>query len=217
MATLWDICQYYRRYWPLSLLSVGASSLFEVLDLAVPYAIGQILNVLSGQSLDQWTQGFVEAIASLTDTAMTTQFSLLTLLGVIFLVTVAKAPVQPWLGDWFHWLIPLAARRDHQQLSVKKVLTLPLEFYDENNPGRVAGRVARGLANHTWTYPEIAGQLIPKVIRLVGIFAVLWMIQWRIALLFVLSFFVILAFTLPTLKQLTDLEEIVDRYQENTE
>ncbi|MGL5082300.1 MAG: ABC transporter ATP-binding protein [Microcoleaceae cyanobacterium] len=217
MATIRDICNYYRQYWPLSLLSIGASSLFEVLDLAVPYAIGQMLNILSGSPPDQLTQGLIGAIAALTHVPVNSQFSLLILLGMIFLVTVAKAPVQPWLGDWFHWLIPLSARRDYHRLAIQKVLTLPLEFYDENNPGRIAGRIARGVANHTWTYPEVAGQLIPKIIRLLGIFIVLWIIQWRIALLFICSFIVILCLTLPTLKKLTDLEEILDRHQENTE
>jgi len=67
-----------------------------------------------------------------------------------------------------------------------------LEFYDENNPGRIAGRVARGLANHTWTYPEIAGQLIPKLARVLGIFVIIWFIEWRIAILFLISFVFIL-------------------------
>ncbi|MDY7022858.1 MAG: ABC transporter ATP-binding protein, partial [Cyanobacteriota bacterium] len=91
-----------------------------------------------------------------------------------------------------------------------------LEFYDENNPGRVASRVAKGVSNHLWTYPEIAGLLIPKLVRVLGIVVVLWIIQWRIALLFLISFIVILVLTLKTLKRLTDLEEAFDRHEENT-
>ncbi|MEA5499202.1 ABC transporter ATP-binding protein [Limnoraphis robusta] len=217
MATFRDICNYYRQYLPLSILSIGAACVFELLDLVVPYAIGQILNVLSNQPLDRLMQTIVSAIANLTGNPVNSQLSLIVLSSLIFLVTVAKAPVQPWLGVWFHWVIPLKARRDYYRLAIRKILTLPLEFYDENNPGRVASRVAKGIASQTWTYPEIAGQLIPKLVRVLGIFVVLWIIQWRIALLFLTSFIGILGLTLKTLKRLTDLEEVLDSYQENTE
>ncbi|WP_040484659.1 ABC transporter ATP-binding protein [Lyngbya aestuarii] len=217
MATFRDICNYYRQYLPLSILSIGADSLFELVDLVVPYAIGQILNVLSDQPLDRLMQGVVSAIANLTGNPVNTQLCLIVLLSLIFGVTVVKAPIQPWLGLWYHWVIPLKARRDHHRNAIRKILTLPLEFYDENNPGRVASRVAKGIANHTWTYPEIAGQLIPKLVRILGIFIVLWIIQWQIALLFLTSFIFILGLTLKTLKRLTDLEEVLDSYQENTE
>ena len=62
--------------------------------------------------------------------------------------------------------------------------------------------MARGLSNHTWTYPEIAGQLIPKLMRIVGIFLIIWWIDWRIALAFLVSFFVILGFSLKDLVRL---------------
>ncbi len=217
MATFRDICNYYRQYLPLSILSIGAACIFELLDLVVPYAIGQILNVLSNQPLDRLMQGIVSAIANWTGNPINTQLSLIVLSSLIFGVTVVKAPVQPWLAAWFHWVIPLKARRDHHRNAIRKILTLPLEFYDENNPGRVASRVAKGVANHTWTYPEIAGQLIPKLVRVLGIFLILWIIQWRIALLFLASFLVILGLTLKTLKRLTALEEVLDSHQENTE
>jgi ATP-binding cassette subfamily B protein len=217
MATFRDICNYYRQYLPLSILSIGAACVFELLDLVVPYAIGQILNVLSNQPLDRLMQTIVSAIANLTGNPVNSELSLIVLSSLIFLVTVAKAPVKPWLGVWFHWVIPLKARRDYHRLAIRKILTLPLEFYDENNPGRVASRVAKGIASQTWTYPEIAGQLIPKLVRVLGIFVILWIIEWRIALLFLTSFIVILGLTLKTLKRLTDLEEVLDSHQENTE
>ncbi|MFZ1025254.1 MAG: ABC transporter ATP-binding protein [Limnoraphis robusta] len=217
MATFRDICNYYRQYLPLSILSIGAACVFELLDLVVPYAIGQILNVLSNQPLDRLMQTIVSAIANLTGNPVNSQLSLIVLSSLIFVVTVAKAPVQPWLGVWFHWVIALKARRDYHRLAIRKILTLPLEFYDENNPGRVANRVAKGIASQTWTYPEIAGQLIPKLVRVLGIFVVLWIIQWRIALLFLTSFIGILGLTLKTLKHLIDQEEVLARHEENTE
>jgi ATP-binding cassette subfamily B protein len=214
MATFRDICNYYRQYLPLSIFSIGASSTFELLDLVVPYAIGQILNVLSGQPVDQLIQPLVNAIASVVGVSVTSQLELIILLGFIFLVTVAKSPIQPWLGPWFHWLIALKARRDHAGEAVKKILSLPLEYYDENNPGRIASRVTKGLDNYTWTYPEIAEMLIPKLVRIFGIFLVILVIEWRIALLFVASFLFILWFTTKTIIHLIDQEKVIDKYQE---
>jgi len=113
--------------------------------------------------------------------------------GVNLLVTVVRAPIQVWSSWWFHWGIALRSRSEQFQKSLEKFLTLPLEFYDENNPGRIAGRVARGLENHTWTYPEMAGQLMPKLFRVLGIFVIIWLIEWRT--IFLVSFVLILSFT----------------------
>lgn len=217
MATFRDIINSYRRYWKTAAFSIGASSVFELIDLIVPYAIGQILNVLSNQPVDAVTQKLIGAIASAAQQTPDQSLSLSVLLGLIFLATVAKAPIQPWLGPWFHWEIPLKARRDQAQKAIVKILTLPLEFYDENNPGRIASRIAKGLANQTWTYPEVAGQLIPKLVRLLGIFSVICVIEWRIGLLILVSFILILSLTLKTLKHLTAKEKVLDRHQEDTE
>ncbi|MBE9121310.1 ABC transporter ATP-binding protein [Tychonema sp. LEGE 07199] len=217
MASFQDIIKYYNHYWKTSVLSIGASSLFAIADLAVPYAIGQILNVLSDRPTDTITQKSIAAIASFTQQSPSKILSLSVLLGLIFIVTVAKAPIQPWVGNWFHWALPLTARRDRMKGAIGKILTLPLEFYDENNAGRIASRIAKGIANHTWTYPEIAGEFIPEVVRLIGIFAVIWLIEWRIGLLILVSFLFILSFTLQSLRQVTQREAILDEYIENTE
>ncbi len=217
MANIRDIVNYFERYRAIALFSIAASSGFEILDLAVPYAIGQLLNVLSEQGLDRPLQQLVDASARLTNQPSNQTASIIVLLAIIFLVTVARAPIQPWLGNWFHWDIALRTRRDHTAKAIAKVLTLPLEYYDENNAGRISGRVARGLSNHTYTYPEVAGQAIPKVARVLGIFIVIWLIQWQIAILFLVSFLFILNFTWRELKKLSNTEQKLERYEENTE
>ncbi len=217
MAGFRDILNYFRAYWKLSIFSIVASSVYEITDLVVPYAIGQILNVLSNQPLDQPLKRAIATAANIIHYPVNNTLSLGVLLSLIFLVTVLKAPTQPWLTVWFHWYIPLNARREQSQKSIEKILTLPLEFYDENNPGRIAGRIARGLSNHTWTYPEIAGQMIPKLFRILAIFVFIWLIQWQIAILFVISFVVILSLTLRELKRLIRHESRLDKYMEDTE
>ena len=217
MANFQDVIRYYKNYQAIAIFSIVSSSLFEIIDLAVPYAIGQILNILSGQPIDRLSQGLINALAGVTNLPANQTLSLAVLLSLIFLVTVMRAPIQPWLGVWFHWDIAFRTRRDHSNQVLEKLLTLPLEFYDENNPGRIAGRIARGLSNHTWTYPEIAGQLIPKLFRVVGIFCIIWLIDWPIAALCLISFIVILGYSLRDLQRLNKKEQVLDRYMENTE
>jgi len=217
MANLRNLLHYYRNYWSLSLFSISTSSLFEVIDLAVPYSIGQLLNILSNQPIDHPLQALMDRAATFTGQPSDRNFSLIVLLSLIFVVTVVRAPIQPWLSGWFHWDIAFKTRRDHSIKAIRKILTLPLEFYDENNPGRISGRVARGLSNHTWTYPEVAGQMIPKIIRVLGIFVMILLIEWRIAVLFLFSFVFILSFTIKNLTRLIYKEKILEKYEENTE
>jgi ATP-binding cassette, subfamily B, bacterial len=217
MANLKDVINYFRPYWKLSIFSIAAASIYEVIDLVVPYAIGQILNILSNQPLDKPLTGLIATFAKFTNSPIDKSLSLGILLGMIFLVTVVRAPTQPWLTVWFHWDIALKARRDKTVSAIAKILSLPLAYYDENNPGRIAGRVARGVSNHTWTYPEIAGQLIPKLIRVLGIFVFILFVEWRIAVLYLISFVVILGFTIKGLRKIIKLEGKLDKYGEHTE
>lgn len=217
MAAWRDLQNYYRQYWKIGLLGVTADSIFALLSLIVPYTIGQIINVLSQQPLDWPLQILVTRVAALTHLPPDKFLSLGVLLGIIFTFTVIKAPIQPWLGVWYHWKISFQARRDRQREIIAKILTLPLSFYDENNPGRLASRVAKGIENHLWTYPAITGEFIPKLVRIVGIFGVILLIDRPIALLFLLSFVLIFFFSLKHLHRLIQQEEFLDRYMENTQ
>lgn len=217
MATFKHLLRTYRPYRTIAILSIVATGLFQIADLVVPYAIGQILNVLSQQSIDKPIQTLTSFVANSTPFQEGKALSLGVLLGVIFLVNVVRAPIQPWLVSWFHWAIALKSRRDQSQAVTAKILSLPLEFYDEHNPGRIAGRVARGLTNQTWTYPEIAGQLLPKLMLVFGIFLLILFIEWRIAIAFLISFLLILSLTMENLRRLIRREKNLDRYMEGTE
>ncbi|MBW4442573.1 MAG: ABC transporter ATP-binding protein/permease [Plectolyngbya sp. WJT66-NPBG17] len=217
MAKFLDILKYFRNYWKISVFSIAMMSLFEMIDLSVPYAIGQILNVLSGQPLDRVLQNMVNSVAQIGQVETNQSFTLSVLLILVGIISVGRAPIQPWIGPWFAWDVAFRARRENAEAALKKVLTLPLEFYDENNAGRVAARVAKGLSNHTWTYPTLTSQLFPKFFRLIGIFLMIWFIEWRIAILVMVSLIGILAFDLRGLKKLSEQEERLDKYAENTE
>jgi ATP-binding cassette, subfamily B, bacterial len=217
MARFQDIVGYYRRYWQIALLSVVGMSLFEIVDLFSPYAIGQILNVLSDQPLDGPVQAVINQIAQITQQPDGKGLRLAVLMSLIGVVSVGRAPIQPWIGPWFSWDTAFRAHRDHARKALEKVLTLPLEFYDENNAGRIAARVAKGLANHMWSYPVIVGQMLPKMIRLLGIFVVIWLIEWRIALFTLLSFVLLLLLNTLGLIPLMKLDKRLDKYMENTE
>lgn len=215
MAFFRNFLAYFRPYRRLSILSIASSSGFESIDLVVPYAIGQLLNVLSNQPLDR---GLDRLLLPLTQRLDRPQESLAiaVLLGVIFVVTVIRAPLQAWGSHWFHWAIALRARRDNHSQVLRQILTLPLEFYDENNPGRIAGRIARGLENHTWGYPELTGQILPKLFRVCVIFGMIALFERTIAAVFLLSFVLILYFSLRNLRSIMARERLLDTYMEGT-
>ncbi len=106
MANFRDIIKYYQTYLPLSIFSIGASSILELIDLIVPYAIGQILNILSGTSADWPMEQLIGAIAQLTGLPTNQLLSLSVPLGLIFLVSITKGPGMAWLGHWYHWVVP---------------------------------------------------------------------------------------------------------------
>lgn len=218
MATFRDLIKYYEKYKLTVIVSILVSGLLEIIDLTIPYFIGQILNIISGQKLDYFTNFLIKKTAFIFPYLEDKKILELTILvTLIFFITVVRAPIQPWITSWYHWEVALKSRKDHSIKVIKKILTLPLSFYDENNPGRIAGRVARGIANHTWTYPEIAGQLIPKLIRVLGIFFVILLLEKWIAIGFIISFFLILFFTILHLNKLIKQEELLEKHQENTE
>ena len=217
MSSLRDIVGYFSKYKAIAIFSIVASCLFEIIDLVVPYTMGQILNVLSNQPLDPPLTRLISRVQNLGNFPEGQWLSLGVLLGIVFLVTVVRSPIQPWLGVWHHWAISLKARRDHFNQVVGKILTLPLGYYDENNPGRIAGRIARGIENHTWTYPEIAGELIPKLARILGIFVLILLIDVGIAIAFLASFILILTYSLKHLQAIIAKEELLESHEANTE
>jgi ATP-binding cassette, subfamily B, bacterial len=212
-----DLIYYFRNYRNIALFSILGMSLFEILDLFVPYAIGQLLNLLSKQPIDAALQNAIATIAQTLHQPVTPTFSLMVVAGAIGLLSIGRAPIQPWIGAWLQWDVAFRARREHGQKALEQILTLPLEYYDENNAGRIASRLAKGLSNHTWSYPEVTGSLLPKFFRVVGIFGVIAMIDGWVALLLLISFLGILLNSLFGLKALAVREERLDRYIENTE
>jgi ATP-binding cassette subfamily B protein len=81
MAQFSDVIKYYRGYRAIALVSILASSAFELLDLIVPYAIGQLLNVVSQAPVDGGVQRLVNQLATLLGMAATPSLTLAVLLG----------------------------------------------------------------------------------------------------------------------------------------
>ena len=59
--------------------------------------------------------------------------------------------------------------------------------------------------------------MIPKLARVLGIFVFILFIEWRIAILYLISFVIILSFSLKNLQQIIGYESLVDKYGEDTE
>ncbi|HEY9697135.1 MAG TPA: ABC transporter ATP-binding protein [Trichocoleus sp.] len=217
MATFRDVVGYYRPYWSVALASTVGICVFQLIDLVTPYTMGQILNALSGQPVDWIVQSLANWVAGQTAHSPDRAFTIGALLGVIFLVTVVRAPIQPWISSWLNWSTALRARRDNFERSLEKLLSLPLKFYDDHNSGWVSSRITNGIINHTWAFGEVAGQLIPKLFRLLGIFVIVCFIEWKIAIVLITSFIVILTLNLRGIHHLIKQQKRVEQYRESTE
>lgn len=217
MQKFLSILGYYQNYWRITLFSAALISFFQVIDLFIPYATGQILNIISQQSIDAVLQRVIDGVAIALNRTPSSQFSLWTLVASIGLVTIVLSPLQPLIGGWYSWDTAFRARRENAEVAMRKILTLPLEFYDENNPGRIAARVAKGLSNFTWTYPGLVAMLIPKAMRIIGVFVLIGLIDWRVAVLVLVSVAGILFYSFSGLMVLSAKEEKLDKYIENTD
>lgn len=212
MSSLKDIVGYFRPYFRTTAISVGLVSILEIFELVVPYATGQMVNVLAGVAVD----GPITALAASLGWAGRDGI-LLVLLGGVAAATILTAPIQPWLGDWFHWDTAFRARRDHFEKAHRQILTLPLEYFDQNNAGRLAGRILRGIDNHTFSFPDMAGNFFPKLVRVLGIFGLMLWLDPGIALAFLLSFVLLCAYNVWEISRLIKIDERLDQYFEKTE
>jgi len=116
MASFRDLIKYYEDYKITVIFSIGIAGLFEIIDLTVPYLIGQILNIISSQKVDNFTNNLIEKTAFLFPYLKDfTTLSLTILVMLIFIITVVRAPIQPWIASWFHWEVALKSRKENRQ------------------------------------------------------------------------------------------------------
>ena len=133
MQKFLSILGYYQNYWRITIFNAALISFFQIIDLFIPYATGQILNIISQQSIDSALQRAVDWVAIALIQPPTPQFSLWTLAASIGLVSIILSPLQPLIGGWYSWDTAFRARRENAEAALRKIHTLPLEFYDENN------------------------------------------------------------------------------------
>lgn len=215
-TSIQDILRSYRQYWAVALISVIVASVVDLLELVVPYTIGQVVNVLSDQPPDLIIQQFSHWCNTFTSVTSDRVQELWILMSIIFLVSVIRAPIQSWVVSWLSWVVPIRATYDEMKQAIAKVLSLPLGFYEENNPGRIIGLILQGVYTYTSIYPSIVVQLLPKLVRILGIVILMAMIEWRIALLFLLSFIFILGFSIRGIVAVVERDKFLIAYQEKT-
>lgn len=214
MKLLHSLLGPYKPYKKVAIFSVLSSSFLEMVDLGVPYLFGQMINLLSKQSVDPVTQWYMGAVGGLLPQGA---HGIWALVALVLGVAILRGPVGPWLGPWFYWAIAFRVRNDNSQRAIAKVLGLPLEFFDEHNPGRIASRIAKGLSNETWTYPDLTGTVIPKTLRLVSTLVILALLEPRLAGFALLSFAVTYGHYMHKLKRLVKSDQALEDHIETTD
>lgn len=208
-----DILDYYKGHYGQAIYSIFASVILDSLDLFMFYAMGQLIQGISLGSLDP----IFQSLPTLFGFPGTFENSMGALLIMVFITQVAFDPVYQWLTWWHHWGIALEARRKNTRIAIKKVLELPLSYFEKHNPGRITSRIVRGIDNHMFLYPDAAGLAVPKSIRIFAIFIVISCINLPIGLFGFITFALVLGYCTRSLVRLVQQETLMDKHFETTQ
>ena len=206
-----------RQYPILTTFTIVIWTIIQAAQLFVPYALGQIFTLLSHESLDRRLQNLISKIALLTQLPETKLVYLGIIIGLIFVMTIVIIPIPLGLGAWIPCEISCRVNYDLHCQTINKILTVPLSFYEKNNPGALASMSTKGIENYALTYEEFFEQTMPQLIRIVGIFMIISWIEWRIALFFILSFVVIVIYSYQITTKIIEKEALVESHEYKTE
>ncbi len=207
----------FQEYTKLTFFAIIIWTIIQASELFLPYALGQIFTLLSHEYLDKILQSILTKIALLTQLPATEFVYLGITIGLIFVITIFIIPIPLGFVAWIAQEISCRASKELHGQTIKKVLTVPLSFYEKNNPGGLASMIAKGVENHAFTYQEFFEEIMPKLIKTLGIFLIIFWIEWRIALLFIFSFLVIVIYLYQRLAEIIEREDLVESHEYKTE
>ena len=197
--------------------SIVTWTVVQAAQLFIPYALGQVFNLFSDQSLDQGLQNIISRIALLAQLSETKFIDLGIIIGLIFIITIIIIPIPLGLGAWIPYEISCRLHYDLYRQTLNKILTVPLSFYEKNNPGALASMVTKGIENYALTYEEFFEEIMPQLIRIAGVFIIINWVEWKIALFFLLSFVIIVIYSYRITTNIIELEDLVESHEYKTE
>lgn len=97
--------------------------------------------------------------------------------------TLLAREVLSALLDCVVWRVRLAANFDVLSATIERLQTLPLSHHKGDSVGAVMTRVERGIGGVMAAFSEVAVQLVPSLVYLVASVALMFHLDWRLAIL----------------------------------
>ncbi len=152
---------YFKPHWKLFSLDIGCAVLIAMVDLAFP--------LISRKALYQW----------LPDKDYRVFFTVMAVVALAFVLRAGLYYIVTYWGHTFGIRVEADIRRDlfhHMQ-------TLGFDFYDRNRTGQLMSRLTTDLFELTELAHHGPEDLVISFITIVGALAVMFAIEWRMALI----------------------------------
>ena len=152
---------YFKPHWKLFSLDIGCAVLIAMVDLAFP--------LISRKALYQW----------LPDKDYRVFFTVMAVVAMAFVLRAGLYYIVTYWGHTFGIRVEADIRRDlfhHMQ-------TLGFDFYDRNRTGQLMSRLTTDLFELTELAHHGPEDLVISIITIVGALAVMFAIEWRMALI----------------------------------
>ncbi len=164
MRILWRLSREAAKYKTLYVVAILSTLLLTLVNLAVPRPLSQMTQAVS-EGLGP------DSISLIWKLALTLLF--------LYLVRVLFRYLSNYLAHKAAWnLVGDLRRRVYSHLQ-----TLSMRYFHDKQTGDLMSRVVNDTANFELLYAHIIPEMITNLVTVLGVFAVLLSINWRLAVL----------------------------------
>jgi len=188
------LIQYIKPYWKLFVLTLTLAFVITGLELALPLITKTVIDEYLSVSLP-----FEEAFAGI--------LYLATVYLVILLVRLVVSFVQIYV-------LNLTGQRvmfDMRTEIFGRLMKLPTKFFDFNPVGRLVTRATNDVAAINEMFSAVLVNLVKDVMLIVGIVGVMLIVNWKLALLIMITFPIMIYVTYEFRKRIRDAYREVRR------
>ncbi len=166
MKAIWRIISFTQYLWRWYVAAAVMVVLVALLSLATPLLSKEVVDQVVAQIQSQ--DGNVEAI--------------LWLFGLILGVQIVQLIIQS-VGGWFGDMIEVKLRIYLSSVFYKKLLSLDIAFFDNNDSGKTFNKFYRGIAQITTFIQGMLNNFLPMVLTAVATIGLLAFYSWVLAIL----------------------------------
>ena len=180
---------YFKPHWRLFAVDIGCALMMSLIDLIFPYASRTCMYDLLPDHL--YTAFFV-------------------VMGIMLAAYVLRAYMQYIIGYWGHTfgiLVEADIRRD----LFTHIQTLSFSFYDKNRTGHLMSRMTAELFDITELAHHGPEDLFISLVTVIGAVAVMFTIQWQLALVVLVLIPIAVIITMINRKSMADASKAVKR------